>query len=452
MRFINLYFFIIISLSIISCGDDDGIDFNSDVQLSFSVDTVAFDTLFTGFSSTTKQLKIYNRSEKNIQISKISLADENSAFRLNINGVAGNEITDLYLASNDSLFIFAQVDLQDQNTDEARLLEDRILFQVNNKQQELVIDAWAQDVHLINEDIQNNQTWTGNRPYVVKNSISVNSGATLSIEEGTHIHFLKTTGLTINGNIAAEGSFENPILFSSTRLENIYDNVPGQWDGIYIQPESSNNIFSHFILKNGSVGISKLGNENVESQLKLEYGVIQNFVNNGISISNSDVLAHDLLINNCGEHCLLIEGGNQVEISHSTFFNSWFFSPRTDPTIRINLELDANFLMVNSIIYGSQTDELALDVSSNFSIENCLIRMSSAKQSDFSDLFADCIFNLDPQFMDIELNDFTIDDASPCLNAGNKIYGNLYPLDLMGNSRILDSAPDIGVYEFFEKE
>ena len=59
-------------------------------NLTFSVDTIVFDTVFTTVGSTTKQFKIYNPSSKSIQIDEIELmGGDQSPFRLNVDGEKG---------------------------------------------------------------------------------------------------------------------------------------------------------------------------------------------------------------------------------------------------------------------------------------------------------------------------------------------------------------------------
>jgi len=73
-------------LFISSCQKEHESDSNGRL-LSFSTDTVAFDTIFTSIGSPTKNLRVYNTTNDRIIVSSIRLAGgENSGFRLNING------------------------------------------------------------------------------------------------------------------------------------------------------------------------------------------------------------------------------------------------------------------------------------------------------------------------------------------------------------------------------
>ena len=64
--------FVLLTFGIIlinSCRKDNLIDTSPEFRLSFSNDTIIFDTVFTSLGSVTKQLQVYNRSSKSVKIS-----------------------------------------------------------------------------------------------------------------------------------------------------------------------------------------------------------------------------------------------------------------------------------------------------------------------------------------------------------------------------------------------
>ena len=449
-RFILL--FALITIALLSCDEDESFNSDPDFRLSFSTDTVTFDTLFTGFGSTTKQLKIYNQSGGRINISRMFLDDLNSPYRMNINGIQSNDLRDVEIAANDSLYVFIEVDLEAKDEDAPRLLENQLAFETNGQLQKVILETYAQDVYVIDGDIQNSQNWTGNRPYLIMKPVWLSEGTTLNLEEGTRVYFRKDAGLHIKGELNVNGSFEKPVYFGSTRLEKLYDNVPGQWDGIYFYEESTNNSLSHFILEDGVNGLIFDKETYDNSLIKIDYGIIRNFTQNGISVSNSNLIAHDILLSNCGEECINLEGQGSFAIYHSTLYNTWFFSPRSGSVINYAGDEDSGLQVVNCIIWGSKTDELELIKTDNVMVENSLIKLSNSKQGDYASVFADCIFNEDPLFADLEEFDFILSAESPAINKGNKDVGNQYFMDLSGNPRNIDEAPDMGTYEYVSDE
>ena len=112
-----LFFTIIAAVYLlVACNKEDDFLLDSSAELSFSVDTLSFDTVFTELGSATRILKIYNTNDQPVRINKISLERGSaSAFRLNIDGLPISEATDVEILANDSLYIFAEVTVDPDN-------------------------------------------------------------------------------------------------------------------------------------------------------------------------------------------------------------------------------------------------------------------------------------------------------------------------------------------------
>ena len=74
--------------NLLSCdGLDENYSTNPNHQLSFSADTLSFDTVFTTIGSATKEFMIYNRNDQPLMIGEIMLASgEETGFRINVDG------------------------------------------------------------------------------------------------------------------------------------------------------------------------------------------------------------------------------------------------------------------------------------------------------------------------------------------------------------------------------
>lgn len=85
-----------------SCIEDGFTTSSSDV-LAFNTDTVAFDTVITLQGTATKQMVVYNRSKKQINISSIKVAGLSSKghFHLNVDGIRGDEFQNVEIRGND---------------------------------------------------------------------------------------------------------------------------------------------------------------------------------------------------------------------------------------------------------------------------------------------------------------------------------------------------------------
>ncbi len=446
---IRLLFFFLISISILSCDKEDDFVSDPNFKFTFSRDTVSFDTLFTGFGSTTKQLKIYNPTSKAVKISSVHLNNSETPYRINVNGIQSNLVQNIELRAKDSLYVFVEVSLSSKDEDAPRLLKDEIVIEANGNVQRVTLETFAQDVHVIDEDIAEQTIWSGNRPYVLLTPIWIAEGIELSIQEGAKVYFKKDAGIHVKGKLSVNGTFELPVYFGSTRLEELYENAPGQWDGIYFYDESASSVLEHFLLENGINGLS-FDSTTANIPINLSYALIRNFSQNGISVKNTDLIAHDLLLTNCGQKCLSLEGDAVYEIYQSTFYNSWSFSPRTDPTLFYQGTGEGDLKISNSIIWGARNNELEVEPLNKTQIGNTLLKLGGTSQLDYAAIFENCIFNENPLFTDIDELNFGLQAESPAINKGNVELNKDNWLDLNANRRDQDDAPDMGAYEYIE--
>ena len=79
-------------------GLDDHYSTNPTYRLSFSTDTLAFDTIFSTIGSTTRQFMIYNKNSEPLSIESIMLASgESTGFRMNVDGRKGSSFNNVCL-------------------------------------------------------------------------------------------------------------------------------------------------------------------------------------------------------------------------------------------------------------------------------------------------------------------------------------------------------------------
>lgn len=491
-RKIKTYFAVSISIILIafsSCKKEDDFITDPAAKLSFSNDTIIFDTIFSTIGSTTRILQVYNNNTGKIRISEIRLAGGTaSPFRINIDGSPATVIKDLEIESNDSLFIFIRVTIDPSNQDNPFIISDSLLFSSNGNLDDIDLVAWGQDANFIvgNKKLEGfrfpyaliageNQTvaWDSARPYVVYGYGIVDSSGILNISEGTSIHFHKNSGLWIyrGGAIHVDGTFEAPVVFQGDRNEPGYYELPGQWDRIWIN-EGSVNTFKYAVIKNGFIGIQAETlnpNGSTPGQLKLENCIVKNMSQWALFTLSYQVTAGNCLFANCGENVVYITTGGNYDFRHCTFANYWTHGIRQSPLFVLS-----NYIIVqdvngypltllgnlekayfgNCIIFGNLQEEFLLagdeSVIFNYAFDHSAIKTTTDYATD--PWFSSCLFNEDPLFTDSYNNEYKIDTLSPVIDMGSMdvINSSAVPLqfDLLNNDRTNDPGPDPGAYEF----
>ena len=478
----RLLYFIFILFVISSCTIDDEISTDPSFKLNFSTDTIMFDTVFTTIGSTTRFLKVYNRNDKKVIISKIMLAGgANSQFEVNINGEPLSSVNDVELLKGDSLFIFIKVTVDPTNQNTPLVLSDSIVFMTNDNIQDVDLVAWGQDAHYYvgNKHIEGlsypysivageneNVLWEDDKPHVVYGWAVVDSAGVLNIGPGTDIYFHQNSGLWVyrGGNIQVNGEKDSLVVFQGDRLEMEYQDLPGQWDRIWINEGSVDNVFNYAVIKNGFIGIhAETFVGDIGNMLIVKNTIVKNMTAFGLFTFAYRVVSANSVYANCASHTFLGVGGT-FDFRHCTFANYWSGSIRQVQSFVLGnqYEFGSGFVIQSSlsdtayfgncVIYGNLEDEIYFsktgELDFNYKFDHCNLKTTM----DISDesLFISCKKNEDPLFVDYSIDNYRIDTLSPVIDAGDlEVINSTYlEIDLDGNSRISDDGPDMGAYEF----
>jgi len=442
-------------------------------KLSFSNDTVAFDTLFVSIGSPTKNLRVYNTTGDPIVVSSIRLGGgNNSSFRLNVNGEATNEIYNVEIPARDSIFIFVEATMNKSAGKQLMVSEDSILFRVNGLEQKVKLFAFGQDYKLIKSEILKTGTWTKEKPYLVYNYAFVDSCQTLTIEAGSTIYFHKNAGLFIKGTLIVKGTLAEPVVFKGDRLESSYTNLPDQWSGITLLSGSHNNFIDHSIIKNANIGL-QVGNIEKEgfASVELANTRIENMSWSGIWAMKSKILAYNCVIANVGYYNTALLLGGDYQFYHTTFAN--YYADIAQPLRNTETVTISNYLtnstngtkytgdlnrafFGNCIISGINHNELKISMdkqgNDNYFFDHCLIQLADTFKLPNPDFFVHLLRNSDPKFINPQKGNYELDTLSSAKDVGSFVFAKNYPLDLKGIERNADSGPDLGAFERVEKK
>lgn len=467
---IGFSIFIIILLSILvgGCEKEQFTD-DSSAKLTFSLDTLLFDTVFTSIGTVTLEFTVHNPAKENVLISSISLAKgTNSFFRMNVDGREGYSLEDIPLDGGDSLYVFVEATIDPLNMNNPMVVQDSIVFITNSNLQDIDLVAWGQDVHLINGEIIGSQTWINDKPYLVYNSMMVDTSEVLTISPGTRLYFHKGSSLYVSGTLKVNGTIDEPVTFQGDRLDQMYKDIPGQWSGMYFINGSSENEINNAIILNGVTGVH-LGNfysNDPSPDLKLTNTVIQHMTYAGISSIGSKIEANNCLIADCAAFTTALTTGGSYNFNQCTFANFWAWSHRATPTFLLSNYYNLNDTALftgdliqasfgNCIIYGGLNNEILVDELEtggifNYYFDHCLIKADTSIDTGDSENFKNIWVNEDPGFIASNEFNFQLDTLAFAKDIASMEIAVLFPIDLLGNSRLEDAGPDLGAYERIE--
>lgn len=442
---------------IAACRKDEHITIDVNAKITLSKDSILFDTIFTSIGSATKRIKLINENNDAVNISEIKLSGGAlSSFGININGQNTAVKNNLVLNGHDSLNIFVKVTINPNAKDLTFLVQDSIIISSNGNRQAVRLLAYGQNAVFINNgNINTSTTWTKNLPYIIYGSVNVKNGSTLSIQPGTKIYFHKDAAMNIEGTLDAYGTTTEPVQFYSDRLEAIFNDEPGQWQGIYFKQTGTGQI-KYSIIKNASVGITSDSlSTNGNPKLILTNNVIKNMQVAAYIGYHSELIAFNNLMYNCGNYIIYAVGGGNYNLKQNTFagFNpdlprktaGLTFSDYISAKVFNNLQLD----LVNNVIWGNLTNEFDIQkkttavVRSN--LMNNLIKTTNANLNNNGN-----ILNADPLFASPGTGNFIILNTSPAVKKGINLSSDTYfstylSKDLTNKARLFPS--NLGCYE-----
>lgn len=484
--FLSCFVMVIISITITSCYKEK-FTTDPDDKLSFSTDTLSFDTVLTSISTVTRLFKVYNPHNLSIEIDEVKLSgDLANFFTLNVDGMIGDVIRNITILPNDSIYVFAEATIDPDQPESISpfIIEANVVFTTNGNQQEVLLLAWGQNANYIpGPDAPNRISflscdmgeivWDDPKPYVLYGTLLIDS-CTLILPAGTRLYVhggianndlgIYNEGLIYTlpkGILRANGTVENPVIIRDDRIEPDH---AGEWSGIRLGPDSGPHTFSHMQLTSGLVGIAA----DSASSVSIDHSIISFTSGPGFFARHANATISNSLFYENGSQSIALTYGGNYEVTYCTMAN---FGNDREALLMNNfyctdvlcsegaLFNKLTSLVRNSIIVGSSADELwmidaaeQMETFFEVTMHNNIVVVDELLDVDnfptfFETICTSCFewaFN-DTLFVDMGRYSFHLDTGSVAEMKAIPIPG--LTDDLEGKPRD-PVMPDIGCYEF----
>ena len=417
--------------------------------------------MFVTAGSTYRAFTIINDNNQKLRLSSIKLmGGAASVYKMNVDGTPGTQFNNLEIEANDSVYVFAQVNINPSAANLPFILRDSIVITYNGNKRLVQLEAWGQNAHFLRDKVvAANETWNNDLPYVILGSLLINSNQTLTINKGCRIYVHANAPVVVNGTLQVNGLKDTAdrVYFRGDRLDEPYKDYPASWPGIFFNTGSKDNILNYAIIKNAyqAIGIQD-PSPNANPKLILNECVIDNAYDAGIISLNSSIRARNCLISNCGKNLLLAKGGD-YQFTHCTVVTyANRLIDHKDPVLTVtnfanNTSANLTATFRNCIFWGENglvNDEVVVlksgNTTFNVNFDYTLWKVQTVPANITSNQI---INNQPPQFDSISTTnnyyDFRLKASSPAINKG--VNGGI-AIDLDGKPRPV-GLPDLGCFE-----
>lgn len=459
-----------------------------DGNLSFSKDTLTFDTVFTSLGSTTRYFKVFNTDKKAVKISDLRLMHlTGTQFRINVDGVDGDQFSDIEIPAKDSIYVFVEVTVNPNSSATPFVIIDDVSFVVNGKESKVHLQAFGQNAHFhYGEEITGNKTWNNDLPHVILShdtvpGVYVRCGATLKIQPGCRVFFAANSGLFIEGTLKAEAqTWSDSITFEGVRLEDFYTDKPGQWFGLVFLrnpdcvPQGS---FDHCVVNESSYGIYAGAGTSTNLAtyqgsigrpvVSIKNSIVKNSSDNAVYGFNANITAENCIFYAAGDNLLKFGLGGEYKFTHCTIFNSGskYVEHKTEALLLSNFVADGNntvypeplqTIFTNCVVYGSLQNEISFnnyqDPPNNLTNFDNTFRYCDVKtKQDTFEMFTvvheNILHNSDPRFKSSDEGNFAPWDSSGYVSPLIDYAPTGLSPDIYGTHRPSKAKYDVGAVE-----
>ena len=425
-------------------------------EISFSSDTVYFDTVFTTIGSVTHEFRAINHNKAPVLLDRIYLGGGSSSpFRLNINGKPGNEADDIVIPSGDSIFIFVDVNIDPGDKNNPVAIYDSVVFVSGTNMPKVILEAWGQDIWLLKDSVISGNVWNDEKPYVIYGSLTVDTSQVLRMEANTKVYFHHNASMTVAGSLITSGNETQPVIIASDRITSEYEDVPGQWWGINFLDCSRNNKLSGAIIRNAVTGVTlKDGPEGNPDIQIIDSKIMHNSVGS-VYASGASLFSVNSVFAHTGFSTVSVNGIGEYRFIHCTVENIWEYDFRTVPSFYVGKDNGVlpSVMIVNSVITGSRDNEMSVDASpaevdERITADSSMIKLNPSSNSWWnSNSFIEVNLTGKPLFIDESNYDFRPDTLSPLIDNAGRRESIDWPYDIRRKPRPTGKGCDIGAYE-----
>ena len=435
----RIFYVLIGALMAVACENDEKFSSGSGMRLDFQVDTLKMDTVFSGTPSSTYAFWVHNRQDSGLRLKTVKLKKGNqTGYRVNVDGVYldnsnGSQTNDVEIRRKDSILVFVELTAQTAHQQTPKLVEDDLLFYLENGQEQAVnLRAWAWDAQkLYDPEIKKDSLIESDVPLVIYGDMTIHKGVTLTLRN-TRLFFHNQSGMEVYGTLKMEGCE-----LRGDRLDRMFDYLPynrvsGQWNGLHFYEYSNENELVETVIRNTMNGVvlDKATLDPDKYRLRMWKCMVHNCQGDGVRVVNSKVrIDHCQLTNTAGD-CLAVAGG-MAEISYCTIAQFYPFSAMRGAAFRLASGDDfplKSFFCEGTIATGYEENVLKreqISEESDYLFTNCLLRTSVIEGAHFKDIIwespsdeiqgKDHFVKIDEDNLDY---DFHLNEQSPAKGLG----------------------------------
>lgn len=479
---------VVVAVLAASCSDDDSFSLSRSNLLTFEVDTLELDTVFSTVASKTYTFWVYNNSSDGIRLSQVRLEQGNqTGFRVNVDGTyldntTGSQVQGLEVRKGDSIRVFVELTSSYTGETTPQLIEDNLVFSLESGvTQQVNLRAYTWDALLCDLiEVSGDSTISSTTPIVIREGIIVDSLATLTIVGPTTLYFSSGAGVDVYGRLVVDGKEGAEVVFRGDRTDHMfdylpYDRVSGQWGGIRFHASSADNVLEYADIHSGENGIvcDSAAYDGETPRFVMTNVTVHNCEGYGVYAVNALFQLTNCQITNTLYDCVAVYGG-YANIVYCTLAQYYPFDSDRGVALRFENQYGGSALplyamnCINTVVTGYSDDELMgaqyesdSTATFNYTFVNSVVRTPEITDStELAGKFYDVVFESPDDsiegtshFVDIDADlqyyDFHIDSLSTLRGRADASLGELFTtIDRDGNSR--GDSPDIGCYQYVE--